>query len=69
MIILMEVHTAEDESVTFEVSPYAIHALANEYDRRNGEKVTMKVKTEAEFAAHQERLKADMIFQGDDLPC
>jgi hypothetical protein len=66
--ILMEVHTAEDESVTFAVSPFAIHAFANQYARQ-GMKVSMHFLLGEEIAARRAKVKADTLFQGQQLPC
>lgn len=67
-VFLMEVHTEEDESVTFPVSPMAINALSNGFARK-GMEVSMEVLLPKEYAARQEQLKMDTIFHGDDLPC
>ena len=66
-VILLEVSTEPNESVTFEVDPQEVLSLADFYVGK-GMTVEAHVLSSAEFAARKERLKNDTTFQGEQLP-
>lgn len=67
MPFLIEVETAEDESVTFVAAPGKEIEESCKYIEE-GYHVHIEHLTDEELARHKEKLELETVFQGDDIP-